>query len=852
MRPSKTIKIILPFFAVLLFGGALWILHHTLREFHYHDILHRLHALPPWQIAAAICLTALSYLVMTGYDLLAMRYLQNPLAPGKVLLTSFISYAFSNNIGLSLLAAGSIRYRLYSAWGLSTEDVARVITFTVSTFWLGVCTAGGLIFLVAPLPLPPALHHIPFLSVRPLGLFLLILVSCYLLLVHIRTKPFVLHGWEFFLPRPRVAWMQLGIGAIDWCLAGSVLYLLLPASVHITLPHLLGIFLLAQVVALVSHVPGGLGIFESLILISLPHVPLDAVAGSLMIYRVIYYLLPLACASLLLGGIEFLQQRTLAGQIVKTLGRLVAALAPQLLAATTLVSGALLLVSGATPGVPGRLIWLRDILPLSILEFSHFFGSLAGAGLLVVAWGLQRRLDAAYVLASILLAVGSVASLFKGADYDEACVLAVMLCALLPCRHIFYRRSSLLSEPLSRKWMVLISLVLGCSWWLGFFAYKHVEYSHKLWWQFAFDANAPRFLRAMVGAASLLLLFAVARLLRPGRQSAKNLVSTDWKRARPIVAASTKTVANLALLGDKTLLFSDQGNALLMYAVEGRSWVALGDPIGPSAEQPELVWRFRELCEQSDGWPVFYEVTSECLHLYLDLGLTLLKLGEEARVPLAEFGLEGKARSGLRYSHRKAEKEGCTFAVITAGEVAALLPSLQVVSDQWLAGKRVREKGFSLGFFQPEYVCANPVAVVWHQGRIIAFANLWLAAGCEEASIDMMRFVPEAPGGTMDYLFISLMLWCRQQGYGWFNLGMAPLAGLADRPYAPLWHRAGALVYEHGERYYNFKGLRAYKEKFDPVWQPRYLASPGGMALPRIMANVATLISGGAKGLLGK
>ena len=851
MQRSLPLRLFVPLLALSLFAGALWLLHHSLSEFHYHDIVRQLHALRPGQVIGALGLTVVSYLVMTGYDLLAIRYVRQPLTANKVIFTSFISYAFSNTIGLSLLAAGSIRYRLYSAWGLTTEEIARVISFTVTTFWLGVCASGGLTFLVEPLQLPDTLH-LPFASVQPLGWALLMVVAGYLATVHLRSKPFVLGGWTLPLPHPSLAWAQVLIGMVDWLLAGSVLYVLLPASAHISLLHLLGIFLLAQVVALISHVPGGLGVFESLILVSLPDVPVDALAGSLMLYRAIYYLLPLAGGSLLLGGLEFFRQRALAGQIVKVMGRLGRALAPQVLAASTLAGGALLLFSGATPGVPHRLYWLHDFLPLPVLEISHFLGSLTGAGLLLVAWGLLRRLDAAYVLSVILLAVGSTLSLLKGADYEEAILLGVMLLALLPCRRSFYRRSSLLNESLSRTWMLLIVLVMGCTLWLGFFAYKHVEYSHSLWWQFAVSSNAPRFLRAMVGASALLLFFSLARLLRPLRLPKQRPDTADLEQARVIIAASPQTVANLALLGDKTLLFNEARTAFIMYAVEGRSWIALGDPIGPLAEHQELLWRFRELCEQAEGWPVFYEVGHDTLYLYLDLGLTLLKIGEEARVDLEKFTLEGKARSGLRYSHRKAEKDGCSFEIAEAAQVNGLMAELRQVSDTWLSGKNAREKGFSLGFFQQEYLSVNPVALVRREGRLIAFANIWPGAGKEEVSIDLMRFIPDAPNGTMDYLFISLILWAKKQGFSWFNLGMAPLAGLANRPYAPLWHRAGSLIYIHGEHFYNFKGLRAYKEKFDPVWEPRYLASPGGLSLPRIMTNLATLISGGARGLVGK
>jgi phosphatidylglycerol lysyltransferase len=102
----------------------------------------------------------------------------------------------------------------------------------------------------------------------------------------------------------------------------------------------------------------------------------------------------------------------------------------------------------------------------------------------------------------------------------------------------------------------------------------------------------------------------------------------------------------------------------------------------------------------------------------------------------------------------------------------------------------------------------------------------------------------------MDFLFIELMLWGQREGYHWFNLGMAPLSGLQDRSFAPVWNRMGAFLFRHGEHFYNFEGLRHYKEKYDPVWRPRYLASPGGFALPRILVDVTTLIAGGPRKML--
>ena len=286
-----------------------------------------------------------------------------------------------------------------------------------------------------------------------------------------------------------------------------------------------------------------------------------------------------------------------------------------------------------------------------------------------------------------------------------------------------------------------------------------------------------------------------------------------------------------------------------MYGVSRSAWVAMGDPVGPAEETREVAWRFREFCDRHGGLTVFYEVGTANLPVYLDLGLSLLKLGEEARVPLEHFSLEGHARKGLRTAHRQAEREGCRLEIVPPRDVAAILPDLRAISDAWLAAKQTREKGFSLGFFAPAYLQRCTMAVVRHGGRLVAFANLWTSAGREELSVDLMRHLDDGPSRLMDYLFVELMLWGRREGYRWFNLGMAPLAGLEDRALAPLWHRVGALLFRHGQHFYNFAGLREYKDKFDPEWSPRYLACPGGLLLPEVLVKVAALISGGVGGV---
>jgi len=170
---------------------------------------------------------------------------------------------------------------------------------------------------------------------------------------------------------------------------------------------------------------------------------------------------------------------------------------------------------------------------------------------------------------------------------------------------------------------------------------------------------------------------------------------------------------------------------------------------------------------------------------------------------------------------------------------------LRRVSDDWLAHKAAAEKGFSLGFFDEAYVRRFPVGVIEVGGAIQAFATLWPGAPGSELSVDLMRFSADAPKNVMEALLVHVMLWGRAEGYRRLSLGMAPLSGFERSAVAPRWQKVGAFVYEHGEAFYGFQGLRAFKEKFAPEWEPRYLACPGGLALPRVLADISALIAGG-------
>ncbi|MCW5889750.1 MAG: bifunctional lysylphosphatidylglycerol flippase/synthetase MprF [bacterium] len=835
--------------SVGLFALVLLLLHHELRQYHWHEIVAEVRAVPWARFALALAAGAVSYVLLTGYDVLALRWIRRPLPYRRTAFASFVAYVVSHNIGPAFLGASAIRLRLYGAFGLSAADIGAVVVFTSLTFWMGFLPIAGVALLLEGLPG----SVVPLVASRVLGTVLLLAFVLYLGACAVVRAPLRWRTYELRLPSLRMAAAQVVLSCADWIAAAAVLWVLLPAGVAPSFMALLGAFVLAQLAGLLSHVPGGLGVFESSLLFLLGDAAASpAVLASLVVYRVAYYLIPLAVGVLLLGIHEARPYAGAVRRVGGALGTAASALVPPTLAAATFMVGAVLVATGALPTTHGRLEVLGAHVPLPVVELSHLAASVVGVLLMLLARGLQQRLDVAWSLTVGLLAAGVVTALLRALDWETALALALVLGALLPCHRRFHRRAALRAETLTRPWLVAVALVVVGTGWLLLVAWRHVEYAHDLWWQFAFDAGASRALRASVAAAMTLLVWGGLRLLRPAGMPAPVAAADEAERVRAVVRTSRAPDAHLALLGDKRFCWNERGDGFVMYAASGRTLVAMGDPVAPRGDARELAWRFRDLCDRHGALPAFYEVGPALLPVYLELGLALQKLGEFARVDLAAFGLEGGARKSLRTTYNRLRRDGCTFEIVAPDAVPALLPALREVSDAWLTSKRTREKSFSLGRFDERYLAQLPHALVHHQGRLVAFATLWQGADRHEVSVDLMRHRPDGPPSLMDFLFTELLLWAKADGWRWFAFGMAPLSGLEARRLAPLWTRAGAYLFRHGAQVYNFQGLRQYKEKFDPVWEPRYLASPGGLALPRVLTDVATLVSGGITGVVAR
>ncbi|PZQ51218.1 MAG: bifunctional lysylphosphatidylglycerol flippase/synthetase MprF [Rhodovulum sulfidophilum] len=844
-RYRVAISLLLVPVVFLLIGLALY---HLTREVRYDEVRAAIAATPATQLGLAVLFTAISFFALTFYDYAALDYIGHPLPYPQSALTAFSAYAVGNIAGFGPLSGGAIRYRAYSRLGLEPEEIARVIAFVTLAFGLGIAAIGAL----ALLPIAPMAAHVTGLApvTLRLGALALLLALLALFFAGGGGRALRIAGLDLRLPDSLTASRQFLVTCVDVAAAASVLYVLLPHGV-IGWPALLCVYAVALTLGVLSHVPGGLGVFETVIIAGLgPAANLDQVLSALILYRAIYFVLPLMAAILLVGAAELRQSSE--NPAVVALRRVGARLAPALLATLTLVTGSLLVFASVAPLPAERADAFAAFLPLFLVEGAHFLSSLLGLVLIVSARGLAHRLDGALWLSLICAALALVLTPLRAGHFAQPALLAFLIAALFVSRGVFDRRASLLAEALTPVWLAAMALVVIAAGFILFFVYRDVQYSHDLWWQFEFAADAPRGLRALLGLALLTTTLAIASLLRPVTVQTPLPGEAEIARATAIVAAQDAAGANLVRMGDKRLLFSEDGRAFLMYGRQGRSWIALFDPVGPRELWPELIWRFIETARAAGARAVFYQVSTDLLPICADAGLRAVKLGEMAVVDLTRFDLKGGSWSAMRNALSRGERDGLVFEILPPEALPPLYEELRAISDAWLRHHDAREKRFSLGAFERDYVLSQPMALLRFQGRIVAFANLMRTDGGAQCSIDLMRFAPDAPSGAMVFLFAKTMLAMRDAGVRSFLLGMAPLAGMSGRESAPVWDMIGGTVYEHGERFYNFKGLRAFKEKFRPDWEPRYLAIAGGATPMMALMDATLLIGGGFKGVIGK
>jgi phosphatidylglycerol lysyltransferase len=286
---------------------------------------------------------------------------------------------------------------------------------------------------------------------------------------------------------------------------------------------------------------------------------------------------------------------------------------------------------------------------------------------------------------------------------------------------------------------------------------------------------------------------------------------------------------------DKSYFFSPSHRCFLAYRVGGNFAVVLADPVGPEEEIEPTIGDFVELCRENDWGVAFYQALPDFLPVYRRLGFKKLKIGDEAVVDLTRFTLEGRAMRKFRHIISQLEKSGIHAFKYEPPLPEEALLQVKEVSDEWLQIPGRRERGFTLGMFEPNYVRSTPLfTAVDADHKILAFVNKVPSYRKGETTIDLMRHRINAPNGVMDYLLVRLFLHEKERGFQRFNLGMAPMAGFQEKEEASPAERAVHHFFQYLNFLFSYKGLRQYKAKFANFWEPRYLIYRNVLDLPRL------------------
>lgn len=502
-----------------------------------------------------------------------------------------------------------------------------------------------------------------------------------------------------------------------------------------------------------------------------------------------------------------------------------------------------MILSSASPAIHARIALMQQYLPLPVVEIGQHAAALAGLVLLVLARGLSRGYASAYKLTIALLVLAGFASLLKGLDWEEAVILAAIGLAA-------WSQSALFDRASGGDWLDWADLGVGCAALVLFVVFGTLSHhiqpaAFERWTAVGYRLQGARFLRtaaAMVVVVSAAALYVVIRtpvhFEPPDEQEIQRTLDAH-------AAYGVGTTPIMVAVRDKSVFFNG-ARGFCLYRTIGPYLTVFSDPMVPSpAERPAFLDALFGFAANVDRRLIFYQISLDWIPLLHDRGYHFFKLGEEAHVPLDRLTHDGHAGKLTRQILRRAERDGATFRVMQAPEIGQRIDELADISSSWLGAKQVAERQFSIGYFDAAYLRRFPCAVVeaCSDRRLLAFANLLEGPRREELSVDLMRYRTDGPS-VMDFLVLSTMLYGKHEGYRSFNLGMAPLASVGEHRGARIGERLAGLLFRRGDHWYNFQGVRFYKQKFDPEWVPRYMAYQRAIEWPVALANVSALIAG--------
>ncbi|WP_165981855.1 bifunctional lysylphosphatidylglycerol flippase/synthetase MprF [Macrococcoides canis] len=789
------------------------------------------------QLALLIFSGLISVSILSLYDFVLAKRLNMEIKYLKLFNVSFIANALNAVIGFGGMIGAGLRLLTYRNYTEDDKTLIKVISMMLLSMISGMSILSlGILFNIFP-----NTHAFDQYTWYRIGIFIITLyLPIYLIYTFIKpvsNDKFL--GLIFTL-----------VSSIEWLAASGVFYLIFK-FIHIDVQYslIIGIFVIAALAGLLSMVPGGFGAFDLMILIGFKSIGIseEKILLALVMYRAVYYFVPFLVA-MVLSTFEFkglakkqfeerFEDNKYFAPAIETSSLFLNLLRDVLVYLPAIALGILSFITGFVFLMTNSIL-IND----AIFDVQHntytFLSSLFTLScllLMINAKGVMHDTRRAHIISIIAATVILIILFLTFGNWLVYIWVAVLILLLF----IGNMNIKMIKRPITlmRAGLTLLFSVtiLSLNSWLIRIQLSELLAQDSI----DFDGNLMRNYFLFFIIATILLVGLISYFFNKKYIANIAMEVSEEQRAQIIDNYGGNFVSHLHYSTDKSYFINQDEDAFIMFQTHYDTIFVLGDPIGNKQSFRDLLYDFYSQANYYGYEIIFYQVKPDYLPLYHDFGNIFFKLGEEAMIPLTDFTISGKKKRAFRATVNKFESQGYFYEIVHPPFSSDFVNRLQSVSDEWLDGRS--EMNFSVGNFNEYYLNKAPVGVIRNEEDIIGFVSFMPTNYDHSISIDMIRW-KENEFQMMDGLYLNTMLSVKEQ-YDNFNMGMAPLSNVGSHKYAFYRERFAGRIFETISHIYSFKGLRNYKEKFNPIWQPRYLVYKKGNSLLTSMIRVSYLIN---------
>ena len=786
-----------------------------------------------FNIFIVIILGIISYIPLTFYDLLIKKKVNIKLSLKEVYKYSWIASSIASLAGFGGSSAIFLKNHFYKDHvddsSKLIKEVSKVVGLNLSGFSL-VC----LIYSAWNLINIKNFDSIFFVSLA-IGLYIPIVITWMTYRLY-RNKD--KENYFFVLK-------IMSISILEWCTTILLIYGLINIiQINVTLVQFFPIYVMAIIVAMISMVPGGVGTFDLTLLVGLKefNVPAEQVLLLILLYRVSYYVIPV-----IIGIALFISDvyKKINDEARKVVSRVNSKIAQFVLSAMLLINGIYLSVFDYTY-VQKFLPDKDTILNIDIAIFSMAISVTVGFILIVLSVLIHSRAKHIYYAMVGVLGIVTVGVLFNKYVYNEYVLLIITWLLIIFSRKRFYRKGFIFTWKSAIKANTLIFIALSL--------YILLIKTMKVYYIEDIDGidleqvmaayevyGSSAVTVGVIGALVATLLIMLFIVLNKYNKFPKE--ELDEERVQALIKAhGGSRLVHYVFLGDKYVYINENEDVLFQYQISGDKIIILGNPVGNKKEFFNSTKEFLDKADLYGYTLAFCGIDAGIIPELHDLGYEFMKIGKDALIELDKFSLEGKKNKSNRQAIGRIDKAGYQFQIVNPPLSDELFNELREVSEEWLRGQA--EKGFCVGFLDKEYLERDKIVTVRNSaGELKGFASLMPMYDNKTLSVDLMRFKKIELNGIMDYMFANIFEYGKENGFEYFNLGLAPLADVGISKHAFLREQVAYQIFVYGNKFYSFRGLKKFKDKYATKWEDRYLAYKKGSSVIITIIQLMKILS---------